>query len=582
MSLVSEKVPVTLVDDPRLVFHDWAIPSRIGGDAISYNQVSVPSPSGNINFTIQPSNPSGAVIAPTLIWHTRTQFTINTGAGGAGNLCIQGYTDAPRAYPMTSCCNSITITINGTPVNFTNLNMIGHALRRFNPRSAMYKSANFCPWYPDSGCVNYADLVLTNRNPLGAGGVGDLDFTRGSYQRVTYTAGANPAYQCTVTLDSYEPVNLSPFLYDMHQQGLPYVQTMNVEFNMTNSLARALSHAVIAGQNVAIPNSAITDAVIQSSTLYYQQINLPKFAREIRPTVNIPCYKLQTNSTNIPSGWSNGVPALRAAPSGTQCQSQIMSLPCIPSRIYVFVQPDAASLTMQDPDFTFMFCGNFSLQWGVNTYMQNVRPEQLYTSAVDAGYAFPWENFGGSYLLGQTDLEEAPNVVGSSGAILCIRPGIDFPLEVGQAVGQAGRFQLQVTGNFHEQRTTVADSTASLWVVAVLPSVLTLRSDYSSSIVTGPVTEQDILDAADKESGSVVSASEVHNAFGSGIFDSIKAALPYVRKLGKYAHAGLSAAKDAGLLGEGVMSGGSAMSGGAASLYGGARLTAADLRARMR
>jgi hypothetical protein len=580
MSLVPDKLDVTLVDDPRLVFDKWAIPARIGGDAISYNSVSVPSPSGNINFAINPSNPSGAVVAPTLIWHTRTVFNINVGVGGVGNLCIQGFSDAPRAYPMTSCCQSITITINGTPVSFTNLNMIGHALRRFNPRASMYKAANFCPWYPDSGCVNYGDLVLTNRNPLGAGGVGDLDFTRGSYQRVTYVAGADPTTQCTVTLDTYEPVNLSPFMFDMHQQGLPYVQNMSVEFNLTGSLARALSHAVVAGQNVAIPNSAITDAVIQSSTLYYQQINLPKFAREIKPSVNLPCYKLQTNSTQINSGWSNGVPALGTVPAGTACQSQIIQLNCIPSRIYVFAQPDQASLTMQDPDFTFMFCGNFSIQWGVNTYMQNMRPEQFYASAVDAGYAFPWENFGGSYLLGEV-ADLVPTVVGSSGSVLCIRPGIDFPLEAGQAVGQQGKFTFQVTGNFHEQRTTVANSTASLWTVAVLPSVLTLTSSYACSVITGPITGDDVLDAGDKENGAVISASEVHNAFGSGIFDSIKSALPYVRKLGKYAHAGLAAADKAGLLGEGVMSGGSALSGGS-SLYGGARLTAADLRARRR
>jgi hypothetical protein len=229
-----------------------------------------------------------------------------------------------------------------------------------------------------------------------------------------------------------------------------------------------------------------------------------------------------------------------------------------------------SSLTMQNPDFTMMYCGNLSVLWGGVSKMQNVLPQQLYASAVDAGYAFPWENFGGSYLLGNA-------AVGSSGSVLCLRPGVDFDLENGQAVGQASNINFTISGNFHDQSQTGGVTNAVLWVVSVLPGVATFTSAATCQTQIGVITEADVLEGAE----SHVNANDVHDAFGSGIFDTLRKALPFVQRVGKFAHQGLSAAKNAGLLGEGVISGGSALAGGS-SMYGGARLTARDLRKRIR
>lgn len=585
MSLVNpEKLGVTLVEDPRVSFPEWTIPSHYGGDSISYNQVSASSiagAGGTTLFTVKPSAPNSAVIAPNMIWYNKGEFAIDITprVGGAGNLLQQGNTDAPRAYPFTSCVDTLNVTLNNASITLPNWSMIGHAIRRFNPRAAMYKASNFCPWFPDQ-CANYSGVIATNRNPLGAGAVGDFDFTRGAYQRVTYTPAAGNAGQVqgTVVLETWEPINISPLMYDMQGKGLPYVQTLQLDFTMSG-LFRALSHAVGQTNNIPILNGDITSN-ITASKLFFQQITLPMFARSIATIVSLPLYRLVT-STSSSQAVTVGTPAIGAAnPAGTNFTSDLISYPEIPSRIYVFVQPAKEERTIQTPDYTLMYTQGLQVTWGINTYMSNVTPQQLYTSAVDGGFAFPWEAFAGSYVQGGS-------TVGTSGSVLCLRPSIDFPLEEGQSVGMAGQFNFQVAANFHNQAPAavapLVDPKCQMWVVAVLPGVLSLTSKFDAIVTAAAISSADVLKAADEESGDRVSPSEVQDAFGSGIFDSIKSALPLLRKAGR-AHSGLSAAKNAGLLGEGgsAMSGGGVTTGGAASMYGGARLSKHDLAARMR
>jgi hypothetical protein len=166
--------------------------------------------------------------------------------------------------------------------------------------------------------------------------------------------------------------------------------------------------------------------------------------------------------------------------------------------------------------------------------------------------------------------------VGSSGSVICLRPGTDFDLPNGQAVGQAGPINLQISGNWHDQSATGGLS-AVLWVVAILPGVCTLTSAATCNFNVGVISEEDVLTGAESQ----VSANDVHEAFGSGVFDTLKKSLPFIQRLGKLAHNGLSAANNAGLLGNGLETGGSSLAGGA-SMYGGSMLSKKALMRRLR
>src|SRR5574343_237752 len=119
MSLSLDKVPVTLVEDSRLTYPEWSLPARFGGSAMNYSQQTnngLPSGAGPISFSIRTNDPTGAVVAPTLIWYVKATFTISgVDAGGTtlASLLNQAYTDAHRAYPFTSCCDNIKIDVNG-------------------------------------------------------------------------------------------------------------------------------------------------------------------------------------------------------------------------------------------------------------------------------------------------------------------------------------------------------------------------------------------------------------------------------------------------------------------------------------
>jgi hypothetical protein len=567
MSLAPQPIPVTVISDPRTTFEDWSLPCRVGGSGISYLQQQANSANSNlISFDIRPPNWTGSVIGPEMIWYNKVTLTI-VGAAGSGNLLQPGVLDAPRAFPFTSVVDSMRMTINGTSFDIQQNAMIGHVLRRFNPRASLFKEANYCPWYPDSGFCRYQDVTASTRNPLGSGSVGDLDFTRGAYQKVVYTPTAGSlTTNGTVVLESWEPLNISPLMYEATGQGLPYVSTLHFDFNISN-IARLLSHSVGTGGSGVIPNSGVT-ASAQTSYMYYQMINYPLLGREVKPIISMPFYSINPYLSQAQI-IGEGVPALGSTTVGSLLTTQSITLPCVPSRIYVFAQPQASTLTMQHPDFTYMYCGNLNVLWNGITKMQNVQPQQLYSSAVDAGYAYPWENFNGSYLLGAA-------TVGSSGSVICLRPGTDFDLPNGQAVGQAGPINLQISGNWHDQSATGGLS-AVLWVVAILPGVCTLTSAATCNFNVGVISEEDVLTGAESQ----VSANDVHEAFGSGVFDTLKKSLPFIQRLGKLAHNGLSAANNAGLLGNGLETGGSSLAGGA-SMYGGSMLSKKALMRRLR
>jgi len=579
MSLATQKMPVVKVVDSRLSFPEWAVPVREGGNVVSYLSANATSKGAQVSFSLNPPNPGGSVLARDILIYNKLTFTV-AGAEIAGVPLVNiGSTDAPRAYPWSSCIDNISLNLNNETISVGNWSDIGHVMRRFNPRASLYKKMNICPWFPDQSAV-YQDLVGSNRNPLASGTVGDYDYLRGAYARC-YTTGAVTTTAATIVLETVEPLTLAPFLPGSTAPGIPFVQTLNLDFTCSN-YARALSRALgypVGGADTPLANFTSISAVHNDSRIFYQSIALPLTEEAVPREVSLPHYRLATN-TAAPISITSAVPTLNGTiPPGTNMQSPVIIYPSVPSRIYVFAQPTASSKNVGTPDYTAMYCGQLQVMWNSRTaLMTSTTREELYQQAVDAGYAGPWESWQGFFRKSGT------TAIGSSGSILCIRPGIDFDLEAGTVVGQAGSYQFQVSANFQDQSGLGAGGQAPfvLYVVAVLNGVLTINAGYEAHQVFGAVTQADVLAAKSR-----VSSEEVYDTFGSGFFDNLKGmitrAVPFLQKGARAAHAGLSAAKDAGLLGSAAFSGGDipSMYGGSA-MSGGARLSKRDLSARLR
>jgi hypothetical protein len=577
---IYEKIPVTKVVDPRIHFGRWSMPVREGGNSVSYLRVSATSLGSTVQFDIVPPSPSSCVVSRDMLWYNRFTLTCSSTAAppaGAVNLVTPGLYDAPRAYPITSCVDSMAVQINNETITVNNWSDIGATLRRFNPRSAMYKLSNFCPWFPDQSS-DYQNLTGSLRDVLSAAAAGDYDFMRGAYTRFTVQPGATST-NAVVVLETLEPVNLSPFMYGSQSPGIPFVQTLGLRFNLSN-IARALSHAVTP-QNVPITSVSF---VHNQSDMFYQSIALPVTER-IPPSVVLPHYRLLVNTSN-PQNLVSQVPVPNTLPNGSTFTSQVINYPCVPSRIYVFCAPVASQRDSSTPDFTAQFVGGLSVQWNSRTaLMTSVRREQLYSQAVDAGLASPWEQWDGSYRF-LTDGAAGPTIVGGSGSILCIRPGQDYDLEPGVVAGQAGSYQFQVNANFNNQ--SLETKNFSMYVVAVLNGTLTINSGFETHVEIGVISQEDVLNATEK-----VHPSGVLDTYGGGFFDNIKSmilnpmstarglvnAVHGIANLAKNAEPIISGVKKA--IGAGAHSGGSAMSGGA-DFYGGALLPKKSLQDRLR
>ena len=100
-----------------------------------------------------------------------------------------------------------------------------------------------------------------------------------------------------------------------------------------------------------------------------------------------------------------------------------------------------------------------------------------------------------SALNGGTASASATPFCSLAGGPLVLRPGVDFPLQLGQASGLVGNFSLQVTlqvGNQFSQ--TISASGVNLYIVPINSGFFeTVKG--TSRIVRGVLTEQDILSA---------------------------------------------------------------------------------------
>lgn len=582
------KIPVAVTSDPRTHFPDWAIPAKQSAQGISYLKASATSTGTEIAFDgITPPSPATSVLGRDMLWHTTLQIEVKGAAVAGGNFINLGSDTAPRAMPFNSVANTITLTLNNQSFTVSQWDQIGAPLMKFNPRGNTFKYGSLCPWMPDN-CAKYSEMTGSLRDVIAASASNDHDTPRGGYTLIKSEniPGTPAAEGSRITLEVFEPVNISPLLYGLSakESGLPYIQTFSLRFvlgDLKRLLSRKEDANAITSFNV-VPES-------MKSLLYYQVIAAPLLDRSLPEVISMPFHRIQTSTAK--GTVHSFTPAAFANPAGSNMVSNVIQYPCIPSRIYVFAAPAVKTETV--PDYTLRYCGGLNVQWNGDTgLMTSILPRQLWAQAVEAGAFLSWEDFDGQFRLTSG---AATGFVGGVGSILCLRPGTDFPLQAGLVPGQAGSYQFQVSANFANQAGGRAIP-AYLYVVAVLPGVVSFTRGYEVTTAVGVISQEDVLAARETK----VAPEHVYDAEGGGLFDSLKSAIRRVADdpvgalmtAGKYAHKGLSMASKAGLLGEGAVSGGATMFGGSAlsggmafggsALSGGARLSKRDLAARLR
>jgi hypothetical protein len=177
--------------------------------------------------------------------------------------------------------------------------------------------------------------------------------------------------------------------------------------------------------------------------------------------------------------------------ASTQLLSQTITLPNIPDYLLIYVKP--SSYAASEGDWSLPITGislNFDNFSGLLSTMSQ---EQLYAMSVKNGVDMDWSEWSG---LGAVPLSGFGTTQGGwSGLIggpLVLRPGRDFALQAGQAPGLVGNFTLQF--NLQVQNFTDASHTPLIFTVPISSGFFeTIKG--SSRIITGVLTEQDILSA---------------------------------------------------------------------------------------
>jgi hypothetical protein len=547
MSLSFQKLNVVEVRDPRTIIEnkrDYAILKS--GSQTTWKQYSTTSVSGtSIQFSCPP--PSGNVFTDRKQYiYLPVQLTF-TGIPPAGQTLLQAGRDAPRAYPFSSACDTLQISINGQSVSINMADVI-HALLHYNTDSKLkeldYSNTASCP----DQSQQYGDLFGAIRNPLGLYGDSNDEgvMGRGGFPFVIVQ---NPVQNATAPFVSVtaivefaicEPLFLSPFYWGKSNAGAFYnVNTMDFNITFLGPVAnRMWSHDNIGGTNVitsashSFANIITTFPMGQAPLLFFQYIT-PQETQVLSPQmpISLPYFDVQRYPTDYNSPVTSG--------TTVTIQSNNIQLSSIPRRFYVYVRQRNQDLYSNASNADSYFQIN-----GINIQFQNksgllssANMEQLYQMSVKNHCQLNWSQWSAAPVYGSAGFPSgaAPpltqNAIHGVGSVACIEFATDIGLDSLDAPGKLAQCMLQVGVSC----TNMASSTITptLYLVPILEGVFTIEGIGRASTNIGVITSQDILYAKQSPWINYKDVESVNGGdFFSGIKDFFTQTLPSAFKTG--------------------------------------------------
>jgi hypothetical protein len=457
---------------------------------------------------------------------------------------------APAAFPLHQSVTQMSATINDATVTTNTQDVLPQILRLADMRDA--RRMRTCPTMLDRYAVQ-PDTNTVSNSPLqgwsqssqsdevpnggfngfyyaqsatgalpqpfsGAGNaVGNVDYFNGQPYVQTTITSASPLGDRTLTFHvvflSTEKLLLSPFIFsDQYEMstGLFGVQNFQVQMNLASSPSRALR---VASQLSVISDNGdrIRPFTLGTTTwsttgsygsLWVSQprlsvqfltpaLDVPLPPKSIVPYMDFPRY-IGTPGTLVAA-------SIDVTSAAVSLSSQTITLPNIPDLLVIYVKPPSyANSTNGDWSLPITSMSlNFDNFSGL---MSTMTQKQLYQMSVRNGVDMDWSEWSG---LGNVPFNNShdlttftlavPDAGGQRGLIggpLVLKPGVDFPLQTGQASGLVGNFTLQFT--IGVQNFTGSAQTPNIYTVPISSGFFeTIKG--SSRIIKGVLTEQDIL-----------------------------------------------------------------------------------------
>ena len=524
---------------------------RVSGTQNTYqvNNVNGSADGGSILFSnIALPSLSNAVISRNM----RIRYRVQVSATGNDSLGLvnpvaalgaNGASAAFRQFPLSSCTDTATLTINNVPTS-VNLRQVIPAITKTIPLEYLKKEATECPSLPDNAAVLMVDRLgtaLTSAQPLSSYWNCDGS-SRASFQPISYVnaGGVN-----TVVYEVTEPVFIPPLCLRSDDTFLANVNTLSVLYNYSN-----LSDMFVYGLAAAYP-AGYTVAMAQTAVyLELTCISLDNRIVSIPSVVSYPYEQPQYFPT--PFSFEAGlVPSTTVG--AVTVQSQSLRLSYMPSLIYMYAQVPpstraaaSAAGAASYADFTCALGTNSSsnnigsISITLNNrqgLLQGASVQDLYRIAVSHGYAFSYEQWLMS-------------------PVVIVNPAFDLGLDLSQAdiySLMTGNVVLQVQGIFNTSnivRATAQTGAAAGWLAAgtqfqfqivCLQAGIAEISPDTMVLQGGPLSSAEV-NAVLKEApaqGDYIASDAVDEDQGAGLAGAKAQTRSVLTSTARGAHAGL-------------------------------------------
>ncbi len=490
---VAVNVPITDINAPR----EYAILK--GGEDVNYKQyVSTSYSQNSAQFSCPPSSQDVLVDRKVYLRQPITVRLDGEVTNAVTTILNSGY-DAPRAYPLSTCMNTMQATINNSSVSINLSDVVQPLLRYNNPECIRDRDYSLTPSEMDSTQA-YSSTAATIRNPLG--NYGDSVFGGATHRGAfPYDLIVNNATTAILSFTACEPLFLSPYNFGGEDKsGFYGVRTMDFNFTWNQDLSRIWCHNPVVGTAGRSDLTAITVTFGQPSLLFQYTTPLLTMYKPI--SVSYPLFTVNRFPT--------GPIAINAGAIVNGIMSNNIHLNSIPRRMYFVLKEQDSDLSFANDGYTktdtFASIVNFNMQFENRSGLfASASQQDLYKIAIGNGCDMSWTEWSGGPVL-----SPALAAYGTTGSVLCIEPGKDFGLPDNLAPGIVGNFMMQV--NITAKNPSARNINYTLFIITVDEGTMTIQNGATILQGQGVINTSDVLFAKKQPGISYEDAVTVQGA----------------------------------------------------------------------
>lgn len=511
MSLALQQVEPVLIKNSAL---DLAQPVYYGvfDSAQNVNVQEIKATSDSKSVSTYNLNPPSPYIAIDRRMYFKGTFTLNFEGADQGQPLLQSGFDAPRAYPASQCMSNMKITINNSEFSLQVSEVLNEILRY------QFDEFDECSMTPNvlDESQQYEDLDTLNRNVLASYGNKFGAPSRGGFVLDSFV-NTNTSAQVKFTV--VEPLFVSPMIsHHRGAKGLYGVQNMTASIIWQN-LERLWCHSkgsgVIYTVSVEKPETAILVKYLTAQPLKKIPKSLQYNYHTLEPHIRDSTTPLPPNARTI-------------------LTSNNIQFNSIPNKLYIYVKEPIASRTFDKTD-AWLSIENVSITFAnVTGQLGNASKHQLYALNRENGNNQSWVAWSGEKTYSALG-NDVYSVNGPAGP-LCLRFGKDIGLPASSlAPGVSGIFQFSVQVTCHNRSNR--DIIPSLYVTEMYSGLITITENTALQQLA-VLSQNDVLDVMDPATGAnVPSVSDSHGelvqggSWWSDFTSVVRKAVPIVRQI---------------------------------------------------